>query len=162
MANLGLIIQTFDEITARYPELAKLPTAASPEVQTRLVQYAEAHVHGRLAQAFSIPFSLNNLTAKDLVIDTVYVQNIRTKVPGKGKTLDAILEEKFVQLCNGQMNMVSVAGTIVQQPTGDPVYSNTSGYHPVFGMGDSIVLSVDSNQLINENNARGSPVDEAL
>lgn len=59
-------------------------------------------------------------------------------------------------------NTSSLAVTPRRLLISDPVYSNTSGYHPVFGMGDSIVLSVDSNQLIDENNARGSPVDEAL
>lgn len=162
MANLGLIIQTWDEVTARYPELGKLPAAASPEVQTRLVQYAEGMVHSRLAQNFSTPFSLNNLTAKDLVIDMLYVQNVRTKQMNKGKTMDAILEDKFKMLCNGEMNMVSVAGTIVQQATGDPVFSTTMHYHPVFGLSDSIMLAIDSAQLINENNARGDILDEAI
>ncbi len=152
----------WSEATARYPELAKLPAAASPDIQNNLIAQAEGFVHGSLASQFSIPFSNTNVTAKDLVIDALYVQNIQSRQVLKGKTLATVLADKITALKSGLMQMVTIAGTVAQVPTGDPVWSSTMNYPPTFGMGDLSMMAVSSDMLIDENAARGDPTVEAF
>ncbi len=65
---MGQII-AWKDATARYPELDKLPNVNAEQVQDRLVLYAEAAVHARLSSKYSVPFSSNNITARDLATD---------------------------------------------------------------------------------------------
>jgi hypothetical protein len=167
---MGYVISSWTELTLRYPELNRISAVSSPaavnsaaiaDAQSAIIANAEAYIHSRLASGFSTPFSNTNYTAKDLVIDAAYVQNILSKQAVKGKTVNDSLELRITALLNGQSQMVDVAGTVVPA-VGDPAWSNTQDYHPTFGMGDSVVLAVDSQQLIDENNTRGWPIDEAL
>jgi hypothetical protein len=168
---MGVIIADWGEITLRYPEIDKLAAVSSSAVNTpgnvavnkaAIISNAEAYVHGRLAQAFTVPFSSNNYTARDLAIDTVYVQNVLSRQIVQGKTVASSLEARIVSLIDGAMQMVDVNGTICAVAPGDPVWSNQMHYHPTFGLGDAVVTAVDSQELIDQNNARGWPTDEAL
>jgi hypothetical protein len=165
------IISSWGEITLRYPELDKLQAVSSSAVNTpgqvvankaAIIANAEAYVQGRLAQSFTVPFSSNNFTAKNLVIDAVYVQNVLSRQALKGKTVATFLDEYIASLLNGAMQMVDVNGTVCATAGGDPVWSNQMNYHPTFGLGDLTVTAVDSQELIDQNNRRGSPVDEAI
>jgi len=166
-----LIIGSWGEALLRYPELDKLSAVSSTATNTSsviaanqaaLVANAEAYVHGRLGSNFSVPFSSNNMTAKDLVIDTLYVQNIQSRQILKGKTLAAVVDEKIKALLLGATSMVDINGTILAAFAGDVAWSNTMNYHPVFGMGAPEVTAIDSQQLIDENTARGDPSQEAI
>lgn len=160
---MGVILSnsSWQEVTARYPELGKLPNATSPEVQNTLISYAEAYVHGKLSTNFSVPFSCNNFTARDLVIDALYMQNVQTRQPVKGKAMLSVLDDKINALVTGRMQMVDVNGTVCQLATGDPTWSNTMNYTPTFGMENPVMWAVNSQMMIDENNARGSVTDEA-
>lgn len=161
---MGVILpsSSWQDVTARYPELGKLPNATSPDVQSTLIQYAEVYVHSRLSGSFSIPFSSNNYTARDLVIDAIYMQNVQTRQPAKGKALGSSLDDKIKALCDGKMQMVDVNGVVCQAATGDPAWSSTMNYHPTFGMGNEMVMAVSSSMLIDENDARDNPTEEAF
>ena len=159
---MSLIVTSWSDVSAVYPEMDTLKNAVSPEQRAILLNRAEAYVHGRLAGSYTTPFSSNNQTAKNLVIDVLYYQNVKTKMPVKGKDMGATLEEQFKMLCAGSMQMVDVSGTVIATPTGDPMWSSTADYHPTFGMGDPMVMAVSSQMLIDEGNARGNLTDEAL
>jgi hypothetical protein len=158
---MGIIVSSWSEVLVRYPELDKLAGTQIAANRDALIAQGEAYVHGKLSANFTIPFSNNNLTAKDLVFDAIYMQNIQARQPVKGKTIATVLEEKFIALCTGKMQMVNISGTIAQTATGDPAWSNTMGYHPTFGMGNEVMMAVNSQMLIDENDARNDPSEEA-
>jgi hypothetical protein len=159
---MGKVITSWQDVTIVYPELATLKDATSPERQASIIERAEAEVHGRLSVNFSTPFSSTNLTAKSLMIDMVYIQNVLSKQPVKGKTIKDYVDERIKALCNGTAQMVTVGGTIAQTASGDPVWSSTMMYHPTFGAGDERCMDVSSQMLIDENTARGDPSEEAV
>lgn len=167
---MGVIINSWSEVLLRYPELDKLAAVSSSAVNTPtaiaanqagLIAQAEAYIHGKLSTNFTTPFSSNNYTAKDLVIDAVYVQNILSRQAVKGKTVATYLDEKISALCTGRTQMVTIAGTIAQLATGDPTWSSTMNYQPTFGMENPVMWAVSSQMMIDENNARGNLTDEA-
>lgn len=156
---MGQII-AWTDATARYPELDKLPNINAERVQDRLVLYAEAAVHARLSSKYSVPFSSNNITARDLATDELFVQNISARQPKVGKEVRDMLNKKYDMLLAGEMVMCTSSGDMIS-PTGSPVWSSTEGYHPAFGMGDIGVMAVSSSQLIDEDEARGG-IGEAI
>lgn len=152
---MSLIVTSWSDVIAIYPELGTLKNATSPEQHSILLSRAEGYVHGRLASKFTTPFSSNNYTARDLVFDTLYVQNIMFNQPAKGKVAKDALEAKFNMLLDGKMQMMDVSGTVCSVPAGEPAWSSTKDYHPVFGMGAIENAAVSSSQLIDEDTARG-------
>lgn len=150
----GVVISWAD-VTARYDELDKLKNATSPEVQDKLIQLAEADIHSRLASNYGVPFSSNNFTARDLCIDTVYVQNMMTRQIEKAKALKESLDKRIAALLSGEAVMIDSGGEIAVSMVGDTVYSSTMNYTPVFGMSDIAFAQVNSLQLNDEADARG-------
>lgn len=151
---MGTVI-AWTDVTARYPELDKLQNATSPETQDTLIMYAEAAVHSRLASAFSVPFSSSNITARDICVDMLYVQNMLSRQPEKAEAVDKSLQTRFEALLNGSAGMVDSTGTTTTTMVGETVWSNTMDYHPTFGLSDATVLAVSSAALIDENYDRG-------
>ena len=127
----------------------------SPEVQVAMLTQAEGFVTSKLATKFSTPFSSNNITAKNLTIDMVYVQTQMTRQPDKANALKEFVMEQIGDLLTGNATMVTDAGVQLALETGDPVWSSTENYHPVFGMSDVVESAVSSAQQIAEDNARG-------
>lgn len=142
----------WDDVVARYPSISTVGGAL--EVNTSYIQYAEAMVDGRLSSKFTIPFSDNNLTVKDLCIEMVYKRagNLSTKESDK---IGAWLEARFKGLLEGDENMITSSGDIIQKSTGGLVWSSTENYHPTFGVGNTLSFEVDSSQIEAEEDARG-------
>lgn len=149
------VVISWPDVTGRYEELEKLRNATSPEVQDRLMTLAEASIHGRLSNGFTVPFSSNNFTARDLCIDELYVQNMMTKQPEKAKAVRDSLDKRIEQLLLGNANMIDSGGAVLLSLVSDTVWSNTSGYAPTFGVGDIVDARVSSAQLYDEAQARG-------
>lgn len=158
---MGTVI-AWTDVIARYPELDKLQNATSPETQDALIMYAEAMVHGRLSGAFSVPFSSSNITARDLCMDALYVQNMLSRQPEKAGAVSKALETRLTALLSGAAGMVDSTGTVTTTMVGDTVWSNTMDYHPVFGLSDETVLAVSSAELIAENYDRGSTFESSI
>lgn len=150
---MGAII-SWVNATARYAELDKLPNGTLGAAQDDLIAMAEAQVHGRLASRYTVPFSSNNLTARDLAIDVLFVQNVQSREPKKAEIISKSLEDRFAALLSGAAVMVVSSGTAISM-VGETAWSNTMDYHPVFGMGDVSGMDVSSSQLIDEDVDRG-------
>lgn len=150
---MGAII-TWINATARYSELDKLPNGTVGGVQDDLIAMAEAQVHGRLASRYTVPFSNNNLTARDLAIDVLFVQNVMAREPKKAAAISDSLDKRIAALLTGAAVMVVSSGTAISM-VGETAWSNTMNYHPVFGMGHVAGMAVDSSQLIDEDSDRG-------
>lgn len=150
---MGAII-TWINATARYAELDKLPNGTLTTAQDDLIAMAEAQVHGRLASRYTTPFSSNNLTARDLAIDVLFVQNVMSREPKKAELISKSLEDRFAALLTGEAVMAVSSGTALTM-VGETAWSSTMDYHPVFGMGDVAGMAVGSSQLIDEDSDRG-------
>lgn len=138
------------DVVARYPGLSQV--GGAEEVGSSYIGYAENQVEGMLASAYTVPFSDNNLTVKDLCIDLVYIRAGTIKAEARKELRDEFME-RIERLLTGKENMVTVDGTVMYSDGGTP-WSSTENYHPVFGMGDHKDFVVDSDQVDDEYWAR--------
>lgn len=151
---MGLIIGWTD-VSARYPELDKLPSGISAEVQDNHIAYAEAGVHSRLASRYSTPFSSSNYTARDLCVDMVYIQTQMSRQPEKANAVLESFNARIEALLSGAAAMLDSVGAVATTMVGDTIWSSTAEYHPTFGMGDIEKAEVSSAQLLDEAANRG-------
>lgn len=149
------MIVTWQDVQNRYAEMDKLPNGTSPTVQAAIMTAAEASVTGRLAARFAVPLAAGNLTAIDLIVDTVYVQNMLTRQPEKTKLLKDSLDERIKALLGGTAQMVGSGGVVLATVVADTVWSSTENYPPTFGMSDDIKAEVSSERLYDEDATRG-------
>lgn len=149
------VIITWPDVVARYPEMDKLPSGTSPEIQANLILMAEASVHSKLSSRYSVPFSSSNYTARDLAIDTLYVQNQLSRQPEKAQAVQDSLDARIKALLSGEAQMITAAGAVASTMVGDTIWSSSQNYPPVFGMSDIEHSIVSSEQVYDENAARG-------
>lgn len=149
-----MAIITWTDVINRYPELSKLPDVSSTGVQDNMIALAEGQVHSRLGVKYTVPFSSSNYTAKDLCVDTLFVQQRMAKTPELAKVVKEGLDERVAALLNGAMAMVTSAGSSAATMVGDTVWSSTENYPPVFGMDEDTAFFVSSSQLTDEEDAR--------
>lgn len=143
------------DVLARYDELSKLPNVSSASIQENLMQMAEAGISGRLGGSFTTPFSSNNLTAKDLIVDMLYVQVNMTRQPEKAKALLDTVDSRIAALLSGSSVMLTTSGTVALTSVGDTVWSSTEDYPLTFGVSPIEHAQVSSQQLYDEAVARG-------
>lgn len=141
----------WDDVVLRYPNAGR--SGGSSEVGSVHITYAEAYLESRFSGYFTIPFSSNNLTAKDLSIDLTYLRigNFGQK---DRKIFRDEIEDRIKQIKLGNDQMITNSGDSLGS-VGEAVYSPHQNYHPVFGMDDEFMFDVDSSQLIDEEDARG-------
>lgn len=159
---MPFMISSWSQAILRYPELDKMTAVSSAAIapsqivanRAEFVALAEASVHARLASRYTTPFSFTNLTARDLAIDTMFVQNITAREPAKAEIISKSLEERYKNLLSGEAVMTLSDGTALVM-VGETAWSSTMDYHPTFGMGDIAGMAVDSSQLIDEDAERG-------
>lgn len=142
---------TWKDVLNRYPVVDRVGGAS--EVGSAYVRYAERELEGMLTGFFTVPFSSNNLTAKDLAIDLTYMRISNLKSEDRKEFRDELMG-RIQALKDGQASMMTTSGDVLQA-VGGTIYSTTQNYEPVFGMGDTLDFHVDSGQLLDEENARG-------
>lgn len=141
------------DINRRYPETLKLADAT--QADSSWVPFAIAELHARLAPRFTVPFSDNNMTAKDLAIDLTFAKVYRWKDEAKAAAVNSHVAGQIELLLNGKMDMLTTSGDTLMS-AGGTVYSTTEDYHPVHGIGP-IEYSLPSSAQINaEEDARGN------
>ena len=123
---------TAQEFSARYA--SKLTDA---EITSHFLAFASSRLDSMLAPYFSVPFSSNNLSAKDLTIDLSHLLILqRSKEPKDYQALREQVEERIGALAEGTQSMITNSGEAIfaRSATGD-VWSNTSATSPVFHLG---------------------------
>jgi hypothetical protein len=141
------------DVNDRYPETAKIADAT--QADSSWVPYAIAELHARLSPGFTVPFSDNNLTAKDLAIDLTFSKYYRYKDEEKAAAVNSFVSGQIDMLLAGAMSMVTTSGDTLAS-VGGTVYVSGADYHPVHGIGP-IEYSVPSSAEINaEQDARGA------
>lgn len=145
----------WDDVVKRYPTVSKL--GGAEVVGLDHVPYAEAEVDARLSPAFTVPFSSNNQTARDLSIDLTYLRANPLRDPEKNAPVQERVDNLIAALLEGRMAMVTTSGDVIQPALvgGVSPWSNTMNYHPTFGAGPIEDMHVDSGQLYDEAVTRG-------
>ena len=137
---------TWADIINRYPDMADRGEA---DTSSGDISYAERMVETKLGPGFTVPFSSNNLTVKDLCIDQYYGKYWLGKDEDKAKIMYAV-DSFCYALVTGLYNMITTNGDQVQSSGGSVVYNPTMEYSPVFNMLDPEYQTVDSSQLYDE------------
>lgn len=120
---------TSAEFNARYT--TKLDDT---ELSSHYLPYASTRLDEALAPYFSVPFSGNNLTARDLTIDMAYLMILqRSKEPQDSQALRNQLGQNIEALAQGSRAMMTTSGEVLyaQLPSGY-VWSNTEQGSPAF------------------------------
>lgn len=138
-------------VVERYPQIERVGGAS--EISSVYVEYAERELEGYLAGYYTVPFSSNNLTAKDLSIDLTYLRIGNLKAKDRKEFREEVMG-RIKQLQIGAASMMTSSGGQLQS-VGELVYSDSKDYHPVFGMGDTLDFAVDSSQVDAEDAERG-------
>lgn len=146
-----MAIINYGDVVARYPEQAALKDAT--QINCHYIPYAVADIESRLAPRFTVPFSSNNLTAKDLMVDAVYAAVYRFKDPKKAEAVEKRIAERIAALLAGKADMMLSDGTTLAS-VGGTIYSTTENYDPVFSMLPVEDAVVDPGQLQDEWDAR--------
>lgn len=145
---------TWDDVVNRFVLFGTV--AGALKAASHYLHYAEGEIDSRLGAHFTVPFSSNNVTVRDLVIDMVYLRSIRFKGDGY-KDLKKEIDERLQRLISGDDVMITNSGTAMSADDTTPAYSTTAGYHPFYaavGVPD-IDLIPDSSQMQAEYDARG-------
>ena len=143
---------TWEDIADRYPIIDKSLLNGTSEVNTAFIQYAETELDAMLAPVFTAPFSSNNTTVRDLSIDLAYCKMGMFKVEERKEFKDEIYD-KIKMLKSGDMAMLTDSSDTLLT-AGEPAWSTTKDYHPVFGHGDDINFQVDSSLTYAEEQER--------
>lgn len=145
-------IITWQDVAGRYEEVQKYKDAT--QSASHYLPYAIGELESRLAPKFTVPFSSNNLTARDLAIDLVYLKVYRWKAdPEKVERIEKHVADRIDALLAGKADMVLDDGTLATS-IGGTIYSTTQGYDPVFSVLPIEDAVVDSAQLQAEWDAR--------
>jgi hypothetical protein len=121
---------TWDDVVHRFVGFGDVADAL--KAASHYLSYAEAYIDGRLGATFTIPFSNNNQTVRDLAIDVVYARSIRGSLNEEYKNLWAEVNSRIGALVGGTEVMVTNSGTIVAEEQSTPAWSSTEEYHPFF------------------------------
>lgn len=140
------------DINRRYPETVKYADAT--QADSAWVTYAVAELEGRLASGFAIPFSSNNLTARDLAIDLTFAKTFRFKDMDKSAAVSSYVGGQIEALLSGRQSMILADGSVMASAGRGAIYVNAE-HHPIFGLGPTEYAVVSSAELVEEQSARG-------
>jgi hypothetical protein len=136
---------TYSEFSQRYP--TRIPEA---EITSHFLPHAANRLEAMLAGYFSVPFSANNLTAKDLCIDFAYLMILqRSKSPKDGEGLAQLVSDRVAALRAGREAMVTTSGEALYRVDGQ-VWSTTQPFKPVFDLREAPEQRIDPDRLMAE------------
>jgi hypothetical protein len=120
---------TYSDFSARYAT-----RLGADEVTSHYLPYAAARLEGLLGPYFAVPFSSDNLTARDLTIDLAYLLLLqRSREPGDARPLAAAVGARLEALAAGREAMIAGSGTaLFAAGAGGGVWSSTAGAAPRF------------------------------
>lgn len=140
------------DVNDRYPETLKLADAT--QADSSWVPFAIAELHARLSPGFTVPFSDNNMTAKDLAIDLTFAKLYRFKDIEKADAVLTYVGAQIDMLLAGSQKMITSSGDTLAA-VGGTIYHTNDAYHPVHGMGPIEYAIVSSAEVIAEQEDRG-------
>lgn len=133
---------TYSEFTAIY----SLKHVSSSEITAHWLPHGALMVNEYLGKCFTIPFSTNNETAKDLSIHFAFLGVLeRTRNQDDSGELREHLENRIKNICEGNAPMITTSGEAIWPDIADKydAWSNTQDYKSTFDMRDAINQRID-------------------
>ena len=137
---------------ATYSEYAQIydltPRITVAEVENRWLPHGALLVNEFLGKCFSVPFSTNNETAKDLNIHFAYLGILeRTRNQNDSEELRESLMSRIENICEGNAPMITSSGdALFPNPNTAnkfDAFSTTQNYKNTFDMRDTIDQRID-------------------
>jgi hypothetical protein len=147
---MGRYIQ-WDDVIQTYPRVAD--KGGTNQVGSAYINYAEARLEGLLAGAYTVPFSSNNLTIKDLSIDLTYAKSIMYTDTKKAKVILDDIKDRVKSLIDGTATMITTSGDAMFT-AGDAPWSTTKDYHNTFGVIPIEDQNIDADRIEDEYDER--------
>jgi len=125
-----------------------LPRITQAEVENHWLPHGALMVNEFLGKCFTIPFSTNNETAKDLSVHFAYLGILeRTRNQDDSEELRNSLQMRVENICEGNAPMITTSGEAIfpEEETANrfDAWSNTQDYKPTFDMREAIDQRVD-------------------
>ena len=142
----------WSDVNRRYPETLKIADAT--QADSSWVPFAIAELHARLSPGFTVPFSTNNMTAKDLAIDLTFAKVYRFKDIEKADAVMTYVGAQIDMLLGGRLQMITTSADVLAATGGTVTLTGTPD-HPIYGIGPTEYSVVSSSEIIAEQNDRG-------
>ena len=141
---------TYSDFNTRYAT-----RMSEAEINSHYLPYASARLESLLGGAFTVPFSSNNLTARDLTMELGYLMVLRRgKGPQDYQAFADTLAAQLGDLRDGRQPMITTSGeALFAQPIGEDIWSSTARYHTVFDLRDAPRQQVDPQNLLDSEQA---------
>ena len=139
---------TVTNFTAVY----SLKGISESEINSAWLPYGTQRVNEVLGGWYALPFSSNNITARQLTVDYAYLGVlVRTRKETDSKELKEELKERIASITSsGAPMFTDSAEAIYPDPSVNnvfSVYSSTKDYKPVFDLRDTEFQRVDPDQI---------------
>lgn len=135
---------TFNDVTFKYGNSTRVASGTAVDSNAHL-EASEREVESTLSSVFTVPFSSNNITVKDLMIDLTY-SNLSILKDDKAKLIRDNVYKRMEEIKNGSMPVITSSGEALFS-NGKAVWSETENYQPVFDKGDILDQGLDIDQL---------------
>lgn len=136
------------DVSNRYPRVLT-DSRATDVLESAYLSPAEAELDMRLGSRFTVPFSSNNATARDLTIDMTIIRWGMYGDDDDKEVIQASVDSRIKALLDGTMVMVTTSGQVVAYPVSGVINTN-NGYPPVFGMGDVMDMKPSTQRVEDE------------
>ena len=143
----------YNFLTGVYPSVGKSGYKAE-EVNSFHTPMAQSEIEGLLSTHYTVPFSSNNLTAKDLVSRLCY-SRLASLDEEERRAIRTELYERIERLKNGEEQMLTSSGTVLQPNVAGTAWTENEDYHPIFTQDDPLMWEVDSSQIRELRDERG-------
>lgn len=143
----------YDFITGVYPSVGK-SAYHSEEVNSFHTPMAQAQIEGLLSTHYTVPFSSNNLTAKDLVATLVY-SRLASMSEEDRRAIREELYARIERLKSGEEQMMTDSGSLLQGDVAGTAWNSDQEYLPIFTRDDPLYWVVDSSEIRSLRDERG-------
>jgi len=142
----------YSDIAGTYRAVQEAAVTAE-DVNSYHILYAQAEVEGVLGSAFTTPFSSNNLTAKDLIIQLTYSRIAPLSADERRNIREDVLG-RMQRILDGDEAMYVESGGVMERDT-SVAWSTTEDYHPIFTVDKAENWVADSSQIEDLRDERG-------
>jgi len=148
---MAITYATFADFTAIY---SLSPRVQQAEVESHWLPHGALLISEFLGKCFTIPFSSNNETAKDLNVHFAYLGILeRTRNQNDSEELSNALMMRVKNICEGNAPMITTSGEAIfanDLNNKFDAWSNTQNYRNTFDMLDAECQSIDPNLIRDE------------
>jgi len=138
-------------VAGKYPLIDTID--GDSEISSVYLQKAEYELDAILGTHFTVPFSSNNETVKDLAIDLTYIKAAMGK-DDRVSQISSDFYHRINMLKMGEMLMSTTSSGLLSSDVGQAVYSRDMDAEPIFNIDNPTNWGVDSGYAAEITDAR--------